>query len=108
MVTVEEEYPKSWNFIKNKKISQEKIENFFIDFIKRIVKEIKEGKKDDLDIGDAFQLYIFAVDKGYKFSKQLERFLINLGDYKLEHKGKYIMPLNSITEVESELDSFKS
>ena len=107
MVTMDEDYPEEWKAIENKKIPQEEIEKFFIDFIKKILNEIKEGKREDLAMGDPFPLYAFACNKGYKFSKKLEKFLINLGDYKLKMHGEYAMPLNSIEDVESALVDFK-
>ena len=104
MVTIDEEYPEEVSKVENKEILQKDITPFFIDFIKKQLRDIKEGKMEDMDIGDVFPLYAMAANKGYKFEKEMEEFIIKLGDYKLELHGKYATELNSIGDVEKEFN----
>lgn len=100
MITIQEDYPDIVRQIEEKEISFNEIDRFFVDFIKKQIQNIKESKQEDMDIGDVFPIYAMAVNKGYKFNRQLEDFIIRLGDYKLEEYGKYTTELNSIDDVE--------
>ena len=104
MVTIQEDYPEIVREIEEKRISPKEIDQFFIDFIKNQIQNIKEGKREDMDIGDVFPIYSIAINKGYRFNKKLEELIIKLGDYKLEINGKYSTEMNSIVDVEKALE----
>ena len=71
MTIIDKEYPEEVSKVENKKILQKDINNFFIDFIKKQLRKIKEGEREDMDIGDVFPFYVMAANKGYKFDKDL-------------------------------------
>ena len=95
---IENEYPEVLNLLKQRKKGSN-ADKILLDFIKKQIREIKEGKKDELDVGDAFQIGNYAEEYGLKFSKKMADFLIELSDYKIEQAGR----LMNIPAIQKEL-----
>jgi len=76
-------YPEVWKAIENKEISQKDINVYLIRFLLDIIKEIKEGKRNELDVGDLFGIGIQHALGSYDLNPEVEDFFIELGDYKI-------------------------
>ncbi len=91
--TVEDSFPEVWKAIENKEILQSKINEYFLNVLLDIIKDVKEGKRDEMDIGDIFGLAIqhASASKGYKFNPKVEDFFFELGTYKSDpfESGEY-------------------
>lgn len=97
MVTLEQDYPKLWKAIERKEIPKTEIDKTILNFVLRQCTEINEGKRNELDVGDAFGIGIqHALAKGYKFSPIVEDFLIELGEYKITSR------FTNIKQIEQE------
>src|SRR6056297_2073782 len=96
------EYPEIWKKIENKEIPQKDIDETLLKFVEKQIKEAREGKRKDMDVGDAFGVGIqhAMAGKGYKFSEEVEDFLYELGEYKV-YIGQ--PEFKSLEEVEKEL-----
>jgi len=102
-MNLQEEYPKMWKAIEDEEIPEKDIDSFLLIFVLKLCQEIKEGKRDELDIGDAFGIGIqHAKTVGYSLSPEVEELLFDLGNYKSDpsETGDYIESDN-IQEVES-------
>ena len=105
-MTLQESYPEVWSAIERHEIPKKKIDEFLLRFIKKILLEVQNHKRDDMDIGDAFGIGMqHATIEGYKINPALEQFLIELGDYRVDLRcdGKSIGTFNTPEEVEAEL-----
>jgi len=96
---IEKEYSKVLGLLKKQKKGSN-VDNIIVDFIKQQIKEIKEGKRNELDVGDAFQIGNYAEDYGLKLSKKVQDLLLELSDYKIEQAGR----LMNISAVQKELN----
>jgi len=106
-MTLQKDYPEIWKAIENQKIPRKEIDQVLLNFILKLCREIKEGSRDELDIGDAFGMGIQnAETAGYKLSPKVEEFLLELGDYKSDpsETGKYDLSDN-LANVESRAKS---
>ena len=93
---IEKEYSKVLGLLKKQKKGSN-VDNIIVDFIKQ---QIKEGKRNELDVGDAFQIGNYAEDYGLKLSKKVQDLLLELSDYKIEQAGR----LMNISAVQKELN----
>ena len=96
---IEREYSQVLNLLKQQKKGSN-VDKILLDFIKQQIKEIKEKKRNELDVGDAFQIGNCAEEYGLKFSKKMADFLIELSDYKIEQAGR----LMNIQAVQKEVN----
>ncbi|MCK5044011.1 hypothetical protein KAR52_03360 [Candidatus Pacearchaeota archaeon] len=106
---IERKYAKTLDFLKKQKKGSN-VDNIIINFLTKQIKEIKEGKRNELDIGDTFQIGLFAKDYGLKLSEKMFDLLIELSDYKVEINGKVLvgeLGIESIEDVEKELNKIK-
>jgi hypothetical protein len=107
MSTLQEAYPIEWEEITLKKVPKKEIDEYLLKFVAKLLREVREGKREEIDLGDGFAIGKFAMgeESSYKLSPELEEFLIKLGNYKVEFpNGKEVWTdLNSIKEVETEL-----
>ena len=85
-MTLQEAYPKEWDELTNKKVPKKRIDEYLLKFVARLLREVKEGKREDIDLGDGFSIGSLAMGKesGYKLSPELNDFLIQLDGYKIE------------------------
>lgn len=103
-MTLQEDYPELWNKIEKKEIPKNKIDEILLKFVSKQIKEARESKRSDLDIGDAFGIGIqHGIINGYKFSSEVEDFLYELGEYKVEIAERNVGTMNSLDEVERKL-----
>ncbi|MFB6226215.1 MAG: hypothetical protein ABEJ02_02590 [Candidatus Paceibacteria bacterium] len=95
-----EEYPEVWQAIEHKKVSKKEIDEFLLSFVLELCKDIKKGKRDDEDIGDAPSIGIqHAETNGYSLSSKVEEFLLELYGYKAEPFGEEVSS-PTIEEIE--------
>jgi len=60
------------------------IDGFILNFIKLQIDRINMGLIDELEIGNCFGIFIQKLKtEGYKISKDVEKLLYELGDYKI-------------------------
>lgn len=84
-MNLDEDYPEVWEGIEKKRIPSNKIDEILLQTLLKIIQEIEEGKRNELDIGDVFGLGIqHAMVKEYKLNPEVEDFLWHLGSYKDE------------------------
>lgn len=98
---IEREYSKVLDLLKKQKKGSN-VDNIILDFIKQQIKEIKERKRDELDIGDAFQIGNCAEGYGLKLSKKVQDLLLELSDYKIEQAGR-LMDIQSVQKEVNKL-----
>lgn len=104
---INEKYPETLELINQQKKGSN-IDWIALDFLKKQIKEIKEGKRKDTDIGDAFGIFIQNKNIGKKsFSEKVKELLFNLGDYQVEINNHFVTDLNSIKDVEKELNKIE-
>ncbi len=97
----EEEYREVLSLIRRQRKGSN-IDKIILDFLKKQIKEIKEGKRSELDIGDVFGIAIQdALIHGYKLSKDVEDLSCDLGGYKIEQAPS---ELENIKDVEREVN----
>ena len=98
-------YPKEWEEIEREEIPKKKIDEYFLRFIARLLKEVKKGEREDIDLGDAAGMgLVHAQNKGYKFNHFLYDFLVELGDYQIVLPGGFVGGgVDTPEEVETEL-----
>ncbi len=81
-------YPKEWKEIRNKEVPHKKINEYIINFVRRLIGEVKEGTRDHIDLGDGFGMGLVQSEgSGYKLNPILREFLIELSDYNGEGWG---------------------
>lgn len=81
--TVEESFPDVWKAIEKKEIPQAEINGYLLNVLLGIIKDVKQGKRDEMDIGNIFGLAIqHARGEGYKLKPEVEDFFCELGSYK--------------------------
>ena len=107
-MTLQEMYPKEWNDIINKKVPKKRINEYLLKFVARLLREVKEGKRDEDDLGDGWSMVINMDEKYYKLRPDAYGFLFRLSDYGMQSifgKGtsEYGNMLYTIEEVEKEL-----
>lgn len=107
-MTLQEMYPEVWNDLKDHKISQERIDEYFLNFVNRLLREVKTGKRDEDDLGDGWSMVINLKEGEYTLNPLVYSFLFRLGDYGLEEgfsegESEHGKMFNSPEEVESEL-----
>ena len=85
-MTLQEMYPKEWGELTNKKVPKKRIDEYLLKFVARLLREVKEGKREDIDLGDGFSIGKLAMKKesGYKLSPELNKLLEWLSDYRVE------------------------
>jgi len=102
----EKEYAEVLNEIRKQKKGSN-IDEIIINFLKKQIKEIREGKRNEMDIGDVFGIGIqLAEIEGYKLSEKVEELVYELGDYKVEIGGNVLigeLGIKSIKDVEKEV-----
>lgn len=88
-MSLQESYPAEWEEIKSKKVSKNEIDKYLLNFEARLLKEVKKGKRNQIDLGDGFGIGIMhAEGNGYKLNPLLHNFLTELSDYNVEIDGK--------------------
>ncbi len=102
LTSIEKKYPDILENLKKQKKGSN-VDKIIISFIKNTLSNIKNKKINELDIGNAFQIGLFAKKDDLKISKKLQDFLLELSDYKIEQAGR----LMTIPEVEKELNNLK-
>ena len=106
-MNLQEMYPKEWDDLTEQKVPKKEINEYLLRFVARLLREVKAGKRKDIDLGDGFSIGKFAMNEksGYKLDKDLYDFLEDLGDYQMDFgKGDNIGGgMNSPEEVETEL-----
>jgi len=106
-MSLKEMYPKEWDDITSRKIPKKEINEYLLRFVARLLKEVKSGKRKDINLGDGFSIGKFTMNKksGYHLDKDLYDFLEDLGDYQMDlGEGDNLGgSMNSPKEVESEL-----
>jgi len=107
-MNLQEMYPKEWNDLQNHRISKERIDEYLLKFVNRLLKEVKAGKRDNDDLGDGWSLVINLKEGEYNLNPLVYSFLFRLGDYGLEKgfsegESEYGRMFNSPEEVETEL-----
>ncbi len=102
LTSIEKKYPEILENLKKQKKGSN-VDNIITSFIKDTLAKIKNKKINELDIGNAFQIGIFADKYGLKMSQKLHDFLLELSDYKIEQAGR----LMTISAVEKELNKLK-
>ncbi len=81
LTPIEKEYSEVILLIKKQKKGSN-IDKIILDFLKKQIKEIKAGKRNDLDIGDIFPIAV-ADTEGYRISDEIQDLIFELGDYKI-------------------------
>ena len=105
-MSLKELYPKEWEEITQGKVPRDEINKYLLKFVARLLKEVKEGKREEIDLGDGFSIGKFAMvdESKYSISPDLANFLNELGKYHVEILGGEVeSSMNSIEEVELEL-----
>jgi hypothetical protein len=105
-MNLQEKYPRVWEDLMNKKVPKKEINEYLLKFVARLLKEVKENKRNEIDLGDGFSMGRFAMvpERGYQLSHFVENFLKELGNYGLEISGEKVEShMNSPKEVEIEL-----
>jgi len=107
-MTLKESYPNEWNELINKKVPKKDINKYLLNFVAKLVKEVKEGKREDTDIGDGWSMVINLDEKYYKLNPNVYGFLFRLGDYGTQDSlgtgtSEYGDMLYTLNEVEKEL-----
>jgi len=46
-MTLKESYPKEWDDLINKKVPKKDINKYLLNFVAKLIKEVKEGKRED-------------------------------------------------------------
>ena len=59
---LDEEYPEVWNIAGDKKIPKSKLAEALFKLLWKILKEVKAGKRDELDIGNVGGIFLFSLD----------------------------------------------
>ena len=100
-------YPREWKDIENKKIPKKEINEYLLKFVARLLKEVKEGKREDIDLGDGFSIGIMHA-AAYKLNPEVYGFLFRLDDYGMQDfmghgDSEYGEMLETPEEVEREL-----
>lgn len=107
-LTLDKMYPKEWDEITNKKVPKKDIDKYLLNFVVRLVRESKEGKREDIDIGDGWHITLNVDREYYKLKPEVYGFLFRLGDYGMQDSlgygtSDYGDMLYTIDEVEPEL-----
>jgi|GEM_PF-2812647 len=107
-MTLKESYPKEWDDLINKKVPKKDINKYLLNFVAKLIKEVKEGKREETDIGDGWSMVINIDEKYYKLNPEVYGFLFRLGDYGLQDSlgtgtSEYGDMLYTLDEVEREL-----
>ena len=103
-MSLQEMYPKEWNDLQNHRISKERIDEYLLKFVARLLKEVKTGKRNEDDLGDGWSMVINLKEEDYKLNPSVYSFLFRLGDYGFgEGDSEYGKMLGSPEEVETEL-----
>ena len=55
-MTLQEMYPKEWDELTNKKVPKKRIYEYLLKLVARLLREVKEGKRKDIDLGDGFSI----------------------------------------------------
>jgi hypothetical protein len=104
-MTLNESFPEVWNAIETKSISKSKINEYLLNVLLEIIEDIKQNKRNELDIGDIFGLAIQHAEgaKEYKLTPEVEDFFCKLGSYKDDpfNSGEY-NPEDTPEKVEKE------
>ena len=107
-MSLQKSYPKEWEELINKKVPKEKIDEYLLKFVARLLKEIKENKRNEDDLGDGWSMVINRDKNYYTLNPDVYSFLFRLGDYGLQEimghgDSEYGEMLYSPIEVEIEL-----
>ncbi|MBU2616133.1 MAG: hypothetical protein KKC19_03445 [Nanoarchaeota archaeon] len=107
-MTLQEMYPKEWTDLTNQKVPKDEIDEYLLNFVSRLLREVKNGKREEDDLGDGWSMIINLKEGGYNLNPEVYSFLFRLGDYGLEETlgsgdSEYGKMLYSPEEVEIEL-----
>ncbi|MEX0920907.1 MAG: hypothetical protein WDZ62_01460 [Candidatus Pacearchaeota archaeon] len=107
-MTLQEAYPNEWDQLTNKKVAKKDINKYLLNFVARLVCESKEGRREDIDIGDGWSMVLSIDKRHYKLNPEVYGFLFRLGDYGMQDSlgygtSDYGDMLYNISEVEPEL-----
>jgi len=107
-MSLQKSYPKEWEELINEKVPKEKIDEYLLKFVARLLKEIKENKRNEDDLGDGWSMVINRDKNYYTLNPDVYSFLFRLGDYGLQEimghgDSEYGEMLYSPIEVEIEL-----
>ncbi len=107
-MTLKEAYPKEWDDLINEKVPKKEIDEYLLKFVARLLREVKAGKRKDVDLGDGWSMVINMREDGYKLKPETYAFLFRLGDYGLEEifgygDSEYGEMLYNPKEIETEL-----
>mgnify|MGYP001193421809 CR=1 FL=1 len=108
-MTLQEMYPKEWKDLQNHKVPSGKIDEYLLKFVKKLLEEIKDKKRDEDDLGDGWSMVINLKEGEYNLNPSVYSFLFRLGDYGLEGgfsegESEHGKMFNSPKEVEIELN----
>ncbi len=92
-----EEYKEVFSLIKKQRKGSN-IDKIILDFLKKQIKEIKAGKRNDLDIGDIFGIAIQHTER-YKVSEDVEWLIYELGEYKIEVGHSKLKGINDVEKI---------
>ena len=98
-------YPKEWDELKYNKVPKRSIDGYLLNFVAKILKEVKAGTRNHMDLGDGFSIgVVHGEGNGYKLNPALRDFLMKLSDYNLEFEdGSKGGDFETPEEVEIEL-----
>jgi len=103
-----ESYPKEREDLENKKVPKKDIDKYLLNFVARLIREVKAGKREEIDIGDGWSIVLDVDKKYYKLKPEVYGFLFRLGDYGMQDflgygTSDYGDMLYTVDEVETEL-----
>ncbi len=105
--TLKEAYPKEWEDLTKGKVPKKEIDEYLLRFVARLLREVKAGKRKDIDLGDGSSIGSLAMTKEgrYKLRSELDVFLMKLDGYKIEFPNKSTIWGSPETpkEIETEL-----
>ena len=81
---LQEKYPVIGDDLMNKKVAKKDIDKYLLNFVARLVREVKTEKRENDDIGDGWSVLINIDEEYYQPNKDVYGFLFRLSDYGMQ------------------------